>query len=605
MKKAKTVGLTLAGIFMMTVAAVSFAAATNYTATIEGHNAPLTVQVSIDGTKITDVKVTRHAETSAIGTVAIERVPAAVVKNQSVAVDTVSGATITSMAILAGIRDCLRQAGLDPAKYAVKPVKVKGKDETVTYDFVIIGAGGAGMTAALRADQLGVKTLLLEKMDMPGGAFSVHGGAMVLQGSQLQKSLGVTEDSPNAMVHDFLANGHFKNDLPKLALYANKLGSTVDWLVDYVGVKYNTKKGFRRLGEYTYDRVVYGYEGGTGGLMETYKEALERAKNETLLTATRANSLIHKNGEVLGVEATRKDGSRLTVHAKAVLLATGGYGNNKDMLVEPAKSALYYGPICATGDGHKMAMELGAKMVNMELAKVYPNGIEWRPGSARSTSTANDGATKRSGILVNIEGNRIVNERAPHTVVKAALFKDPLHKFFFVMDENSYQGWIGGVNQRLIPPSDIAKWLADDGKHVPTFVKGNTLEEVAAKAGIKSPENLRKTVERYNSFVEQGLDEDFGRPKEFMKQKIDMMGPFYIIEQKPRFATTLGGVDATQELEAITTDNKVIRNLFVAGEVVDMVQGDDSPVGANVGWAVTSGKYVAEIVAERLKAEKH
>lgn len=170
MKKAKT-SQALAGIFMMVVSAATFAAATNYTATIEGHNAPLSVQVSVDGTTITDVKVTKHAETSAIGTVAIERVPLAVVKNQSVAVDTVSGATITSMAILAGIRDCLRQAGLDPTKYAVKPVKVKGKDETVSYDFVIIGAGGAGMTAALRADQLGVKTLLLEKNGYAGRSF--------------------------------------------------------------------------------------------------------------------------------------------------------------------------------------------------------------------------------------------------------------------------------------------------------------------------------------------------------------------------------------------------------------------------------------------------
>ena len=140
------------------------------------------------------------------------------------------------------------------------------------------------------------------------------------------------------------------------------------------------------------------------------------------------------------------------------------------------------------------------------------------------------------------------------------------------------------------------KYLANDGKSAPLFVKGATIDEVAKKAGINA-EALKATVAKYNGFVKAKKDADFGRPVEYMKAEIAAEGPYYIVEQKPRFATTMGGVCTDDNLNLVKTDGTVIPNLYGAGEIVGGVMGDDSPAGANVGWALTSGRVAADAMA--------
>ena len=129
----------------------------------------------------------------------------------------------------------------------------------------------------------------------------------------------------------------------------------------------------------------------------------------------------------------------------------------------------------------------------------------------------------------------------------------------------------------------------------------DTIEALAKLSGM-DPEVLQKTVDRYNGFVAEGKDEDFGRPVEFMKKKIEQ-GPYWLVEQKSRFATSLGGVKITPKLEVTDTNGKAIPNLFASGEVVGGVHGTDSAAGANIAWAITSGKLAAEAIAEHLKTE--
>lgn len=242
-----------------------------------------------------------------------------------------------------------------------------------------------------------------------------------------------------------------------------------------------------------------------------------------------------------------------------------------------------------------MAEKAGAALQLMDLGKIYPQGIESAPGIARSTLQGNNAAYDVSGILVDANANRAVNEKGAGKDILAVLLKQPNATMYLVMDAKSFDGFRKLVKNNGITDADIEKYLASNGKTAPLFAHANTLREVAKIAGL-NPENLVKTVRRYNGFVQAGKDEDFNRPAKFMKETISSKGPYYIVEQKPRFATTLGGVVVTTNLEVLDTNGKIIKNLYAAGEIANSVHGDDSAPGANVGWGITSGKAVSDVI---------
>ena len=247
-----------------------------------------------------------------------------------------------------------------------------------------------------------------------------------------------------------------------------------------------------------------------------------------------------------------------------------------------------------------MAEAVGATLRNMPWGKRYPNGVEVAPGVAKSIIQGNYRAWQRSGILVNNEGVRVVNEKASNHNILTVLEKQKGGLLYLVMDESTWQGFREGVHTLGITDEDLEKWLALNGKSTPIFAKGATLEEAAAAAGIDG-RNLVKTVERYNAFVAAGKDEDFGRPTNFMKAEISTKGPYYIVEQKPRFATTMGSVVVNERLQVLDSKAKPIPGLYAAGEIINAVHGDDSSPGMNVAWGFTSGKVVAESILEDLK----
>lgn len=171
---------------------------------------------------------------------------------------------------------------------------------------------------------------------------------------------------------------------------------------------------------------------------------------------------------------------------------------------------------------------------------------------------------------------------------------------YVFMDEGSWKGFYKRLPETGVSHEDADKYLAQDGKSSPLFVKGATLEQAAKKAGINA-ENLAKTVARYNEFVKTKKDADFNRPLQYMKSEISSHGPYYIVEQKPRFATTMGGLVTNDKLNVVRKDGSTIGNLYAAGELVGGTMGDDSPAGANVGWALTSGKFAADRIADQIK----
>ena len=565
-----------------------------YTGVGAGKNGDITVEVTFSADKIERITVVSHSETPSLSDAAIANIPTQIVESQSLGVDAVSGATYTSNGIVDAVADAVKQAGGDVE--ALKSVQIAAGEhveEELTTDVVVVGGGGAGMSAAVRLAELGQQVILFEKASFLGGAISVSGGNQVIMGSQLQADNGVEDDSVESMVADFEANGAGKNNEEILTLFAENVGAATDWLVASCGIEF--EPGLHQLGEYSHNREL-AYTGGGAGFAERMRKAVE-SSGATVYLSTKVESLLVEDGAVVGVKAVSTDGTKeYTVHAANVVLATGGYGNNKDMLTDEMKSALYYGPSTSTGDGIRMAEAVNAQTANMEYGKRYPNGIEVDTGIAKSTIAGNIVGWTMSAILVNADGNRVVNEKASNRTILEEELQQPGGMLYLLLDSETFEVWKTKLAPAGISEGDIEKYLAANGT-TPVFAHGETLEEAAAAAGVNA-ENLAATVEKYNSFVEKGEDADFGRNASYLTMKIGA-GPYYLIEQKPRFATTMGGLVVNTNMQVLNQEGSAISGLYAAGETCGQVMGDDSPSGANNAWAITSGKLAADAIAAK------
>lgn len=590
----------LLALSMMTgaVALADGYTAGTYTGRADGRNGEITVDVTFSEDAITGIVVKDHQETAGIADAAINDLPGEIVASQSLAVDVKSGATFTSEGIVNAVADAVAQAGGDADALRAVPVEKELSTETIemTTDVVVVGGGAAGMAATVRLEQLGKNVILLEKASFLGGAISVSGGNQVVMGSKLQAEAGVTDDSVDSMVEDFMKNGANLNVPELLNLYAENVGETTDWLNEDCGIAFDMEGGLHQLGEYSHNREL-AYVGGGAGFAASMREAVEKS-GATVLLSTRAQSLNVEDGKVTGVTAQANEGATYVITAENVILATGGYGASDTLLSDELASALYYGPSTSTGDGVIMATADGINAATrlMEYGKRYPNGVEVSKGIAKSTIAGNITGWTMSAILVNAEGERVVNEKASNRTILEAELAQTGSELFLLMDSETFNVWKTKLAAAGLTEETIDGYVAANGTTTPVFAHGDTLEEVAAAAGVNG-ENLVKTVERYNGFVAAGNDEDFGRSADYMTMAIGD-GPYYLVEQKPRFATTMGGLVVNASLQVENTDGDVIPGLYAAGEVVGGVMGDDSPSGANNGWALTAGKLAAEAIAE-------
>lgn len=590
--KFKFLTLSTALLASLLFSTTSFAALKSgtYEATQQGQNGPLTVQLTVKDGKILSIDIKNSKETVGIGEMAVKTLPAKILAAQSANINGISGATVTSKAILTATADCIKQAGGNPTDQAPQTTKVAATQKDLTTDLVIVGGGAAGMLAAINAAQHGLKVTLLEKMDFLGGASSICSGVVVIQGSEMQKQLGEKNDTPAKMAADLLNNGHQKNDLNALVFYANNVGKAIDWAKD-LGVQFVTEKGLDFWAEYKTNRAV-SLKGACPGYAQTLREKIAQSGAQVLL-GTKAEKILMENNVPAGVIAKSSDGTTYTIKAKAILMATGGFGANKEMLAGDLKNSLYYGPVCATGDGHRMMQAIGAKMQLMENGKIYPQGIEARPGIALSTFVGTNAAYDHSGILVNRKGERIINERGAGKDILAVQLKQPDATLFLAMDQKTFDAFRKGLKTTGVTDAQIEQWLQSNGKTKPVFAHGNSWEEAAKNAGV-SAEGLKSTIAKFNGFVKAGADQDFGRPKQYLNSEISLEGPVYLVEQKPRFATTLGGVVVNDKMQVIGENGQPIPNVYAAGEIANAVHGDDSAPGANVAWGITSGKAVSD-----------
>lgn len=611
MKKSLAMLMTLLLVLLGTTAWAQSYTAGVYTAQANGNNGPVTVEVEVSDAEILSVKVTEHAETAGLSDTPIERIPAKIVEGQTLAVDTVSGATNTSNAILKAAEDALAQAGAD-----IEALKaVQEKDETAGetaerhVQALVIGAGGSGLAAAITLQEQGIETLVVDKMANAGGATALTGALINGGCSKQQAERGVTDDV-QTMFMDAMVYGSFQNDARMTWLMVNNTGDSVDWLHDTVGVEF--EEAINHFPEHTNDRAFYP-KGKLPGYLTGTMEQHYLSNGGELLLETRAQHLLTEDGRVIGASCSTADGT-LNIYADVTLLATGGYGASVALRPADQMGTLFYGASASTGDGIIMAEEVGAMTHYMQYLKSYPQGIE-KPldggnitadgttfrGNAYISPLASQAVTLNDGaIYVNVEGERCMNENMDFVSIKKVTQKQTDMTVYLVMDQKGYDNWMGMMEVSAgLTPDIVAPWLdADDGK--PVFRKGATVEEAAAKAGIDA-EKLSATVARFNEMVAAGKDDDFGRAE--MSVGLDSDGPIYIVEQRLRMATSLGGLKTSTSFEVYDENEQAIDGLYACGEVIGGVHGDESMPSNCVAWAVTSGRLAAKAAADAVKAK--
>ncbi len=563
------------------------AAAGVFTGKAQGFHGDIVVEITVDGETITDIQVTEHSETENIGEAALPILAKQALDNQTIMVDTVAGATITSDGFRAAMEEAVKSAGLDVDKLslAVESSQTDKEEITLDTDVVVVGAGGAGLTASLSALQGGAQVVLLEKMSFAGGASSMAGAGTTATGSKWLAEDGV-EDSPEKLKEDLLKNGHNFNHEPTVDIFVNTVGQAFDWLVDPEGanVEYQRPTTSR-----TYSGVGRG-----AGVVKTLLEHVEEAGGQVLMS-TPATELLVADGKVAGVKAEGED-AVYTINAKAVILATGGFGANDDLVPEEFQKFVYAGAAGATGDAIEMTKAVDADLINMEFVNVQPNSIVLPSGLGQYCNPGVGGAYKASGaFMVNEKGERFANEQGGAYDLIQAMKEN--QATYLILDEASFAAFNAGMTgSKIYTDEDVEKWLENNGASNPVMVGGDTLEDVAKVLDL--PEGaLTAAAEAYNQAVEGGTDE-FGRS---LSLKLSGDGPYYGIQMWLRYYATLGGLHINENMQVLNTSQEPVEGLYAAGEVVGGLEGDIYLGGSLFGWAMTSGYDAGTSVIEAIK----
>lgn len=579
----------------------AFAAMTDgtYTGEGKGRNGTITVEVTVKAGKLDAVKVVKHTETVGISDAAVADFPKAIVAAQSTAVDAVAGATMTSEGIRQAVAQAIQKAGGDPAQFAAAVVKKKAAKKLVkeNADIVVVGAGGSGISAAVKAETLGANVILIEKMPVIGGATALNAGTLIATGSKYQREvMKETKDSPELAYKDIFTVGKNRNDPTLVKMVTERVGGVVDWLIYDMKIPYGPAA--TQYPDHSANRQL-GVTGRSVNYLNLMREKF-LGMGGKLMLQTRAQELIRDDaGKVVGVRATDKDGNTVELTSKAVILASGGYGAVKSMLPKEMSNYVFYGLDSETGDGYKMATAIGAGTINLDLVKMYPQGVETVPGHGLAATASSTDTMKKSGaIYVNKLGQRYVDENAALGVLTDKTVAQPDHIAYIVMDAKAWKEYVRkSLEDKLVPNEEtLMTWTKIVNNGRPVMAVSDNLAEAAKTMGVDA-EGLAKTVAHWNDMVKAGKDTDFNR-------KITGglgEGPYYIVEQKVRYQTTLGGLKADADLRIFDKAGKPIPGLYGAGCVVGGANGADSLTAMMNSWAIVSGVVSAESAVKSIK----
>lgn len=533
-----------------------------YSSTVTGHNGEMTVKVEVSADKIKDIKV-EHIESNGIGTAAIDIIVSEVIDNQSLSVDSISGATVTSNALIMGINNCIEQTGISK-EVLKKPIKIAEKSEKAiqkTADVVIIGAGGSGFAAATEVVENGGTVIILEKNEYIGGNTARAGGTLNAPDPERQSKIGV-EDSVELFYKNTMEAGDNKSNPELVKVFAENALPARQWLSDH-GTKwtenvYQTIGGLWPRSMDEKDKVAY------NGFIEPLEKIVLDKGGEIILNCKAEEILTDAKGNVTGVRAVDTKNNQVyeLTAIKGVIIATGGYGANQEMVKKfnnvdglPTSNAP-----TSTGDGITMAMKIGAATVGTEYIQIHPHGNPMTGGLQSHFA----GVIKNS-IYVNKEGKRFTEESGRRDTISEDTIKQTGQVMYSIFDSKG--GFYAGVLE-LKNKEDLIK-----KKYL---YEADTLEELAKKAGLDA-KGLKETVARYNKLVESGKDTDF--EKDELEQKIEA-GPFYCVPLSPTIHHTMGGITINSNAQVLNNNGKVIKNLYAAGEVTGGIHGTNR-IGGN------------------------
>lgn len=616
MKLKRLVALALSGVMMMTmVGCSSEGGSKTYTATAKGFAGDVTVEVTVNGDKIEDVKATGENETEGIGSVALETLPKEIVEKQSVKIDVVATATMTSNAILEAATAALNEAGFDVNKEA-EGTTGEVKEETLAADVVVIGAGGAGMSAAIEAADAGKSVIVVEKAAMTGGNTTRATGGMNAaetpeqqknefgEAAGIEKTIAAAKESYPELAEltatveqqyadwqaagsqgyfdsielfelDTLVGGKNVNNHELVEVLATQAKDGIEWLKT-VGADLSQVGSFGGASVKRIHKPV-DENGKTLSVGSYLVPILEKAmldKGVTLYTETAATEILMQDGKAVGIKATGKD-ANYTINTKSVVIASGGFAGNSEMVISYKSDLEGFASTNAatiTGDGIKMAEAVGAALVDMEQIQIHPT-VEFNSAALITEGLRGDGA-----ILVNQDGKRFFDEVGTRDAVSAAEIAQPGGYAYLVID------------QKMVDASSVIAGYIKKG----FTVQGESYAELAEAIGCDAA-TLEETMNKWNEAVANKNDAEFGRTS--FANPLDT-APYYAIKVSPGVHHTMGGIKINTNTEVLDKEGNVISNLFAAGEVTGGVHGANRLGGNAVADIVVFGRIAGQNAAK-------
>ena len=568
----------------------------DFTGTAKGFGGDVSVTLTLTDGAITGCTAEGKDETEGVGSQAIAKMPGEIAESGSIAVDGVSGATITSTAIKEAAAAALTAAGLNPDDYKTAVENdATAEDSTVDADVVVVGAGGAGMTAAITAAAEGKSVVILESQSMVGGnsvraTGGMNAGKTVYQDeNEFGESAGVEKtlktaaekyadnetitalaktvseqwaayqanptgyfDSVELMELDTMIGGKGINDPELVETLCANSADAIDWLDEH-GITLHNVSSFGGASVKRIHRPVNA-EGKTVSvgsyMIPLLEENCEKAGVKMMLDTTATEILTDANGAAVGVKATGASGETVTVNAKAVVLATGGFGANLDMVVKykpELKGFMTTNAPGIQGQGIEMAQAIGAATVDMDQIQIHPT-VEANTAALITEGLRGDGA-----ILINEEGQRFIDEVGTRDVVSAAE----------IAQTGSYS-WLV-VDQAMADASSVIQGYIKKGY----TVTGATYEELGKAMGVDAAA-FAETMEKWNGYVEAKNDPDFGRTS--FANPLNT-APYYAVKVTAGVHHTMGGLKINANTEVLNEKGEVIPGLFAAGEVTGGVHG--------------------------------
>ncbi|WP_315460403.1 flavocytochrome c [uncultured Streptococcus sp.] len=609
-----------------------------YQVTTVGHNGDLPMSVTLSEERIEAIDIDSSGETGGIADVVFTRIPSEIIEGQTLNVDAVSGASVTSNGVLDGVARAVRQAGANPDALRSRPKAPSALDkEDRTYDteLVVVGGGGAGLAAAARALQAGKKVVVVEKFPSVGGNTVRAGGPMNAPDPAWQNTFAANPGEANTLqeLHDIdeaTIDPEFIDDFRALKVEIEEYLKDPTYLFDskllyriqtYLGGKRKDLKGNEIHGNYQLISVLT--ERALESVRWLENIGVEFVRDEVtmpvgalwrrghkpkvpmgiafisvlkdfvlknggiILTDTQVKELLVTDGIVTGVKGIGRNGQTITVTGKAVILTTGGFGANTKMLQQ---YNTYWSEIdddiatsntpAATGDGILLGQSVGADLVGMGFSQMMPvsDPVTGALFSGLQVPPANF-------IMVNTKGKRFVDEYGSRDQLSQAAI-DNGGLFYLIADENIKETAYNTSQEKI-----------DAQVEAGTLFRADTLEELAEQINI-DPTVLVETITNYNSYVDAGHDPEFDKGAFDLKVE---KAPFYATPRKPAVHHTMGGLKIDTKAHVINENGQTIKGLFAAGEVAGGLHAGNRLGGNSLTDIFTFGRIATDTaIAEYL-----